>query len=237
MLRKFFKLTFGLTLFAVLTFSLFVYYEWNFRPVFINNFFNRSIVHMALDSPETLSTLRILDQFGIKGHNQKLDDSSLEHMEELYTKVEEMQRVLRSYNNQDLNDSEKISKQVADELMSYFLNSRKFRFHNYPLNQIWGVQLNLPTFLATKHVIETASDAQNYLLRLKQVRVKVDQVMEGLLIREEKGILPPRFIGEKVIAGLESFIGTPAHQKIFYASHFLIALDKPMVPLIRNRNF
>ena len=147
-----------------------------------------------------------------------MDDASLAQSDEFYKKVEEIREVLLSYDDSSLTEEEQRSREVALFFINHFVENKKFRLYNYPLNQIWGVQLNLPTFLATKHTVDTAEDAENYLIRLEKVSTKVDQTMEGLVKRAEIGILPPRFIAEKVISGLQDFINTPAQENILCAS-------------------
>ena len=218
MAKKILKVSSLLLLVFVVIAGAFAYHEWNYKPLFINNFFNRSVLKMALESPEILTNLRVLEQFGIDGHNKKLDDASLEKSEQLFARVAKMQETLRSYQDDELSNSELISKKVADELMTYFIDSKEFQFYNYPLNQIWGIQLNLPTFLATKHVIANEEDAENYLLRLESVPKKISQTMEGLVVREEQNLLPPKFVATKVIAGLDKFINTPAKENILCKS-------------------
>ena len=57
--------------------GLFLAHTWYFKPVNINLFFARTMLQIMLESPELLSTLRVLEPFGIEGHNAKLEDESL----------------------------------------------------------------------------------------------------------------------------------------------------------------
>ena len=68
---KFFKKVlkwFGLTVLVVLLLGgTFIAHSWYFKPVNINIFFARSFLQVALESPEMLSTIHVLEQFGIFG--------------------------------------------------------------------------------------------------------------------------------------------------------------------------
>jgi hypothetical protein len=87
---------------------------------------------------------------------------------------------------------------LLETFLAVQVEGERFAFHNYPLNQLFGVQNGLPTFLATQHAIASKGDAESYLARLAAVPRKLDQVLEGVRHRESLGILPPRFVVEKV---------------------------------------
>src|SRR5438046_10668827 len=47
---------------------------------------------------------------------------------------------------------------------------------------------------------------------------KVDQTLDGVKVREQKQILPPRFVVEEVIKEMTEFIGKPASENILATS-------------------
>jgi uncharacterized protein (DUF885 family) len=105
--------------------------------------------------------------------------------------------------------------------MDWFLDdlavrSEKFRFHDYPLNQMFGVQSQLSNFMLTIHPVVSRGEARNYIKRLSKFGAKFEQVMEGLVIREQKGVIPPRFVVRHVINEMTGFIGKPARENPLY---------------------
>src|SRR5438094_9274320 len=50
-----------------------------FRPWSLNLFYEKVFAEILFDHPEILSTLGLVEQFGITGHNGKLDDESPAH--------------------------------------------------------------------------------------------------------------------------------------------------------------
>jgi len=85
------------------------------------------------------------------------------------------------------------------ELLGNPEDDRRFRHHGYPVNQLFGVQNAIPRFLDTFHQVNSNEDAEHYISRLSRIGIKMDQNMEGLLIREEKGIIPPTFVIDKSV--------------------------------------
>src|SRR5882724_393093 len=52
-----------------------------FRPWSLNLFYEKVFAEVIFDHPELLSTLGLVEQFGITGHNGKLDDESSAHQQ------------------------------------------------------------------------------------------------------------------------------------------------------------
>jgi len=212
--KKILKWT-GLTLAVVLVLGgAFIAHTWYFKPVNINLFFGRAFLQVALESPEMLSSIHVLEQFGISGHNAELDDESMAAGDRLFAHLKQSREVLLSYEDDDLDEDDIMSKRIALNLMDALVEVEKFRFHNYPVNQLFGIQNGFPTFMESTHQIDDVGDAEDYVSRLSQVGRQFDQVLDGLRHREDLGILPPQFVVTKVLEEMRNFIATPAEEGI-----------------------
>ncbi len=213
-LKKILKWT-GLTL-AVLFLigGVFAAHTWYFKPVNINLFFARAFLQVALESPEMLSSIHLLEQFGINGHNAELDDESMASGDRFFDHMKKSREILMSYDDEDLDDDDIMSKRIALNMMDMLVAAEKYRFHNYPVNQLFGVQSGFPSFMESTHQIHSVGDAEDYVSRLSQVGRKFDQVLDGLRHRESLGILPPQFVVTKVLEEMRNFSATPAEQGI-----------------------
>ena len=189
-----------------------------FKPRNINRLFDRIMLQFALANPEIMSMLRIFEKFGYHRHNSRLNDESDTHKKAQEAKVVKSLAVLRSYDRARLNAKDCLSRDIMEWYLSDMVNGLEFSYHDYPVNQLFGVQNQLPTFLATMHQITNRREAKYYDARLSQVGVKFRQVIEGLRIREEQNIIPPRFVLEKVIAEIDGFTGSPIEENILYTS-------------------
>ena len=209
----------GLTLVVLLLLGgAFIAHSWYFKPVNINIFFARAFLQVALESPEMLSSIHVLEQFGIKGHNAELDDDSIAAGDRLFAHMKESRETLLSYEDEDLSEGDVMSKRIAMNMMDMLVEMEKFRFHNYPVNQLFGVQNGFPSFMESTHQIHSTGDAEDYVSRLSQVGRKFDQVLDGLHRREELGILPPQFVVTKVLEEMRNFVATPAEEGILMVS-------------------
>jgi len=216
--RKFFKragLAVGTLLIVGIAFGL---HEWYGKPFFINNYFNRVFVQYIWDKPEMLTSMGMLEQVGITGHNAEWGDDSIAAGDRDLAFLEEVMAGVGEYDPNDLTESERLSVLVLKELLGDPEEMRRFRFHNYPVNQLFGLQNSIPRFLDTFHRVNEPEDAEHYVSRLSKIGIKLDQNMEGLLIREEMGIIPPTFVIDKSVEIMENFVAQPPEENVLYVS-------------------
>ncbi len=185
-----------------------------FKPLFINHFFDRVFVEFALNRPELISQLGI----PIDIYNDELNDVSDEADLKSFDKASQDLDTLHDYDFDGLSPQKKMSYRVMEEFLSMILEGKKFRHYNYPVNQLFGVQNGYPSFMDSGHRVKSAADAEDYLSRLAKVNHKFTQVLEGLKIRYDEGIIPPTFVVVKVLKEMNGFIGTEPKENILYQS-------------------
>jgi uncharacterized protein (DUF885 family) len=205
-----------LTAAVVLIIIWFIYALIWGKPWSVKLLFTRSFVHFALKGPELLTMIGILEKFGLHGHNAKLSDVSVANETKMYKWIKRDLGLLRSYDRKRQNAKLLLSTDIMDWFLDDLIRTEEFRFHDYPLNQMFGVQSELPNFMMTMHPLVSRLEARNYIKRLKRFGVKFDQVLEGLKVREEKGVLPPRFVIRRVLDEMIAFTGKPARENPLY---------------------
>lgn len=217
-IRKLFKYT-GLTVAALVTVvGLFAAHEWYARPFFINNYFNRAFIQFIWDKPEVLTNLGVLEQLGINGHNAEWNDDSEAASDRDYEALLEVMDTIAKYDENKLTKDELLSVEVLKQLLGNPEQDRLYRYHNYPVNQLFGLQNAIPRFLDTFHRVNTPEDAEHYISRLSKIGIKMQQNMEGILIREEKGVIPPTFVIDKSVAIMQEFVNQPPEENVLYIS-------------------
>jgi len=189
-----------------------------FRPFSLNLFYEKTFATFALENPELLTSIGIAEQFGYRRHNAHLDDLSIAKAERDFATWHGYLADLKSYDLAAQTPSQRLSTRVMAFFMESTLEGERFRFHNYPVNQLFGVQSDTPEFLITQHRIADRRGAEDYLSRLGEVGRKFDQVLEGLAVREKMGVVPPRFVIERVLTEMRSFAGKPALENPLYTN-------------------
>lgn len=176
-----------------------------FRPFSLGLFHERVFVEFALESPETLSAIGIAESFGWRRHNAHLDDLSIAKGDRDFARLRRNLADLRAYDGARLSAQQRLSNRVLDWFLQNQLDGERFRFHDYPVDQLWGVQNETPDFLINVHAIADRRGAEDYLSRMSEIGRKYDQVIEGLQRRQQLGVVPPRFVIEHVLASMREF--------------------------------
>jgi uncharacterized protein (DUF885 family) len=186
------------------------------KPWSIKLLYSRTFLHFALKGPELLTMLGILEKFGLHAHNAKLSDASVANETKMYEWMKRDLALLRSYPRKRQSSGTLLSTDIMDWFLDDLANAEQFRFHDYPLNQMFGIQSELPNFMMTMHPLVSKLEGRNYVKRLNRFGVKFDQVLEGLKIREGKDVLPPRFVIRRVLDEMAAFVGQPVLENPLY---------------------
>jgi uncharacterized protein (DUF885 family) len=189
-----------------------------FRPWSLNLFYEKVFVQVLFEEPELLSSLGLVEQFGITGHNAKLGDASPAHQQRYFDRAKQNLADLRLYPLDRQDQSQRLSTQILEWYISREIEGEKFQHHNYPVNQLFGAQNEFPTFMANTHRLLASRDCEYYRQRLQAVNTKFDQLIESLKVREQKGILPPRFVVERVLTEMKNFTAQPPAENILATS-------------------
>ncbi|MGI9550818.1 MAG: DUF885 family protein, partial [Aurantibacter sp.] len=176
-----------------------------FRPLNIRHFYDRVFVEVALNDPELVTSLGIPVLYDWS--KDELTDVSDAKQWEDFNKIKKDFATLQRYDFEDQSKENQLNTKIFGWFIETQLESEPYFYHGYPVNQMFGVQSNLPSFMESSHQIRDKSDIEAYIARLSLFDTKFDQVLEGLKIREEKGIIPPKFVIQRVLDEMKGFIG------------------------------
>ena len=189
-----------------------------FRPWSLDLFYDKIFAQVLFDEPELLSAVGLVEQFGITGHNGKLGDESPAHQQRRFERAKHALADLHAYPLERQTASQRLSTHILEWYLAREIEGEKYQFHNYPVNQLFGVQSEFPSFMANTHRLLDARDCEYYLQRLAGVPTKFEQLLESLRLREQRHVLPPRFVVEKVLKEMNAFVAQPAAQNILATS-------------------
>ena len=218
MLRKTLKWLLPLVALLLIAAAIFLINLIWFRPWSLNLFYEKVFAQVLFEEPELLSGLGLVEQFGITGHNAKLGDASPAHQQRDFDRAKQNLADLRAYPLARQTPSQRLSTHILDWYMERAVEGEKYQWHNYPVNQMGGVSNGFPAFMANTHRLLARRDCEYYLQRLDALPTKFDQLFEGLRVREQKQILPPRFVVERVLKEMTDFTTQPAAVNILASS-------------------
>jgi uncharacterized protein (DUF885 family) len=108
-----------------------------------------------------------------------------------------------------LNKTDRLSAEAMRWQLQVVVDGERFADYAFPFEQFQGINVNLVSALSVVHPLITEADGENYLARLQQMPVRLDDaVVEGRRIAA-KGLIPPRFILNVTIAQMNEFVGQP----------------------------
>ncbi len=203
---------------------------WTYRllwgkPLNIDHFYGRVLIEYLLDEPELLSQLGFIDNTVLDFHSDELSDASPAHALKGIEKARRNLELLRSYDREDQTEAQLLSTATLDWFLENQVRGEAFVYHDYPINQLFGVQSEFPSFMDAVHQVIDEQSAENYNARLSKIGIKFSQLLEGLSIQADKGVIPPKFVIERVLLEMRNFTEQPVDENILFAS-FMKKLEK-----------
>ncbi|MCM8568289.1 DUF885 domain-containing protein [Gramella jeungdoensis] len=166
----------------------------------LNEFFETEFQKEVEESPMT-QTRR-----GMKTDYGKWDDfSSLKYTEDLEQAKKRME-YLEKVDTAALNEEAKLSYRLYRRQVKNEIDDYKYRFYDYPINQMHGYHAELPAFLINMHRIDSVPDAEAYISRLVGMEKAMNDIIEQLKLREQNGIVPPKFVYDRTLDASRNII-------------------------------
>jgi uncharacterized protein (DUF885 family) len=203
----------GIALGLVILVLALVAHTWYFKPLKLDWFYTRVFAAYAIDSPEMLSSMRILPGW-LDFYSKKLDDASPAHTAKQVAQLKQDLAVLESYSTEGLDAEGKLSYETLRFFLKSQVEGEPFIYHAFPVNQMMGVQSMLPQFMTDVHQVTNKGEAEAYIARLNLFPAKFGQVVESIRLSESKGIVPPKFTVDKVLAEMKSVVAQPVKEHI-----------------------
>lgn len=194
-------------LFALLLLAAAGLYTWFWgMPVGINNYINKATMSVAIDSPELLTQLGLIDNTPLDFHSGKLADYTKEGDDKTLAKLRKARAGLDKYGPEGLEGQELLSYQIVAWFFDDLLRQAEFEHGGYRINQISGVTVDLPQFLTDTHVIINEKSAKRYVSRVSEFGRVLKEVHARVEDDRAAGVIPPDFIIDKAISGMQAFI-------------------------------
>jgi uncharacterized protein (DUF885 family) len=163
-----------------------------------------SVYQKTLAGNPELST-----KLGTKDNSDKWNDLSIAKMEEdVRQNWHDLRTLHTNFDYSKLDPRSQLNYRAFETDLKLRIKRYSWRYHLNPINQIVGIHLEIPGLLTKSHMIENLQDAQAYLARIQSVGTPINQFIELLKERENRGFflaksLMPRLIGasESIISG------------------------------------
>ena len=212
-MRLFLKILAGLFgLLLVAAFGLYTWFWW--KPVGINNYINKATISFAMETPELMTQLGLIDNTPLDFHSGKLGDYTEAGEQKQLAKLRKARAGLDKYGPEGLEGQELLSYEIVAWFFDDLIRQAEFEHGGYRVNQISGVTVNTPQFLTDTHVIVSEKSAKRYVSRVKEFGRVLTEVRARIEDDRAAGVVPPDFILEKSIVGMQAFIKGGAAENV-----------------------
>jgi uncharacterized protein (DUF885 family) len=183
----------------------------------IDTFFDQAYHRWLVRDPETLTTLGLADFYGVGNGN--LTDISDDFIHQTQALESGTLDLLRAYDYSSFSPAQALTADVYDWFLDDLVRGHPFMYDDYPLNPIvTSVHYNLYMLFTTYHPLTNRQDANDYISRLSQVGTKLIQLIDGLLRRQENGVILPAFMIPYVLGDVNEIALSKPPFHPFYTS-------------------
>ncbi|WP_243050643.1 DUF885 family protein [Dyella sp. RRB7] len=141
-------------------------------------------------------------------YNDRWSDASLAHAQAEYAKTQDFLKRFEAIDTTGFSDDDKLNQQLMVRQLKDALRAHDLKLDEMPLDQMNGAHLELAGFVSSIP-FDNTKEYDDYLARLKAVPALLDQVTSVARQGLKDGMMPPKYLLEKVVTQIDS-IGTPA---------------------------
>ena len=142
-------------------------------------------------------------------------------------------RQLKTYRRSDLTAVQKVSAASLEWQLDDAVRMAEFSQQRFVFDQFRGLQVSLVNFLTQVHPIRNARDVDNYLARLRRVAPVIDEGVAVARTRAAAGTLPPNFIVQSTIEGIDRFLAAAPADNVLVTSLATRSLSTDLNPQAR----
>jgi uncharacterized protein (DUF885 family) len=186
--------------------------------------FDELFMESLRESPEYMAYL------GMRERYDEWNDYSQASFDRSVAMSKDQLARLREIDAEGLDKSEALSLTLYSQRLENGLADTQWRYHGYPVNQMFGVHSSIPSFLINQHLIANKAEAEAYIARVRAVPEVLSHVIEDLNIRADQGIIAPKFVfphsirdSQNIIAGIGDDAGAEQNPLV---EDFKAKLDK-----------
>ncbi|EXR20990.1 DUF885 domain-containing protein [Acinetobacter baumannii] len=162
------------------------------------------------NSPETATVL------GDLRYNDRWTELSKNQIEKDKKSTQNFLKRFEAIDSTGFSATDQLNKDLMIYQLKETLKNYDLKLYEMPFNQMWGLHLQFPGFISSIP-FDNAKQYQDYISRLKQIPLILDQGIQLAKQGQKDGLIPPKYLIEKVAKQINS-IATPAGKDSVFAS-------------------
>lgn len=221
-----------------------------FKPVGVNNYINKVTIQFAVDTPELMTGLGMIDNTPLDFHSGKLSDYTKAKDEKDIAKLKKARAGLDKYGPDGLEGQELLSWKITAWFFDDLIRQAEMEYGGYRVVQNSGATVDLPQFLTDIHVIKNEKSVKRYISRINEFGRVLGEVKTRVEDDRAHDVVPPDFIIEKSLVVMRNFIeggaaenalvttlprkldeiGMPEEKKAGYIAETTAAVEAQVIP-------
>lgn len=155
--------------------------NWYFRPSKMYTLLDRFFYEYTLTHPELLTKTKAFKwPYAPETLESHLNNESTIQSKRDFEYLKGELEFLNRYDQQGLTEQEELSRETFEFIMDVSILDRWiYKNVKYPIDQITGIQVQLPLFMVNNHTIDNVNQAYNYVSRLEEIQNKVSELISG----------------------------------------------------------
>jgi len=162
------------------------------------------------NNPETATTL------GDLRYNNRWTEFSKNQIEKDKKTTQNFLKRFEAIDSTGFSATDQLNKDLMIYQLKETLKNYDLKLYEMPFNQMWGLHLQFPGFISSIP-FNNAKQYQDYIARLKQIPLILDQGIQLAKQGQKDALIPPKYLIEKVAKQIDS-IATPAGVDSVFAS-------------------
>ncbi len=162
------------------------------------------------NNPETATTL------GDLRYNDRWTEFSKNQIEKDKKTTQNFLKRFEAIDSTGFSATDQLNKDLMIYQLKESLKYYDLKLYEMPFNQMWGLHLQFPGFISSIP-FDNAKQYQDYISRLKQIPLILEQGIQLAKQGQKDGLMPPKYLIEKVAKQIDS-IATPAGKDSVFAS-------------------
>lgn len=162
------------------------------------------------NSPETATVL------GDLRYNNRWTELSKNQIEKDKKSTQNFLKRFEAIDSTGFSATDQLNKDLMIYQLKETLKNYDLKLYEMPFNQMWGLHLQFPGFISSIP-FDNAKQYQDYIARLKQIPLILDQGIQLAKQGQKDGLMPPKYLIEKVVKQINS-IAAPVGKDSVFAS-------------------
>ncbi|MDV4267605.1 DUF885 domain-containing protein [Acinetobacter baumannii] len=162
------------------------------------------------NNPETATTL------GDLRYNDRWTEFSKNQIEKDKKTTQNFLKRFEAIDSTGFSATDQLNKDLMIYQLKETLKNYDLKLYEMPFNQMWGLHLQFPGFISSIP-FDNAKQYQDYISRLKQIPLILEQGIQLAKQGQKDGLMPPKYLIEKVAKQIDS-IATPTGKDSVFAS-------------------